>query len=186
MEKKVGFEMGLEKERNELDERLTDLQEKYKKAQEELELAESRENKGEEERNTLLRKKCLELETELKSKNIQVESQGTSIRSKDEMIVKLENSIRDIKLKRLNEASVYGKKLTQMQKTLDDTKTECSNLQKTLDEKDRECTNIAAGRNAMMKNFLQSPGGSLICLRQVLAKIWKAIMPKSVVKRNEV
>ena len=62
-----------------------------------------------------------------------------------------------LKVKRLNEASVYGKKCNQMQKTLNDTKLECSNLQKTFDEKDRECANMAAERNAMMKNFLQSP-----------------------------
>ena len=58
---RLNLEIEMEKERNELDERLTELQEKYKKAQEELEMAQSKESdetKGEEE-NTLLHRKNL-------------------------------------------------------------------------------------------------------------------------------
>merc|ERR1712039_819926 len=155
------YKIEIEKERNELDERLdekteqlkemtknyTEAVEKCKRTEAELDrlkAAQPTENHGESEELNILHNRCSELELELKSKNSQMVAQDTDLKSKEATIAKLEV----IKTKRSKEAIATG----QMRKRYEEEKEE---LQKVNEGQQMEKDKLQKEKDELQKDFLE-------------------------------
>merc|ERR1712108_47800 len=191
------YKIEIDKERNDIDEQLTELKVKYNEVQEHLKRAHLNENTAisrDDEELNMLRNKCSELELELKSKNVQLDAQEIDLKSKEEKIVRLE----EIKLQRAKEAIAYGdrnrenKKLQkandELQKTAEEKENycvkiqkafeverlelreNCARLQKLLDEKQNDNAQLSGERDVLEQNIKQNVLTQLSTLETVKAE----------------
>ena len=168
---RVKLEIGLEKERNELDEKVTALEAKYKKAQEQIAIMQSSGGKGE-TGGDFLRSKCNQLESELLAKTSIIDYQEKAINDYEETISKLE----EMKARIIIDSQHTEDQITKLEhenqdlksKTQDEVfevenlKCKTRELQRALVEKselclslENECAKIAAERKIWMKNNSQ-------------------------------
>jgi chromosome segregation ATPase len=100
LKKNLSLSASIEAERDNMDEQLTELQEKHKQLLRKMNNSTEEQLKADQEELRLLHIKCSELEQDVKAKESQLTIQNKDIQSKEEAIVKLEQnlSLKDSKI----------------------------------------------------------------------------------------